>query len=337
MNRETIKAMILENQYLTRKADKKTVVSDLCGLQAQFLSNAFHALLIRCEEQLSEEKWDDGILKTWTVIRGTIHVISEDDLGLFLPDQKTNIWQTDRWIEEERKKYFADLIVQFIESGITEREALKEKCFAAGMTPTEADYVFHPWGGVIRELAERGRICYIVQEKKAFRLCPPFQPVDFDAALSEIVRRYFTHYGPATLKDASYFLGIPQRIIKEKIAHLPLSALEAENKTYYYIPKQTSYTQDIPRCIFLAGFDPLMLGYEKQSSLFLPPEYLRGIFNLAGIVMPALLYNGRVVGKWKKTKNKLLVTPFETLSGSARKDISDAAEQLWGSVQVVYS
>jgi|GEM_PF-783686 len=42
MDRDTLKAMILENQFLTRKADKKTVVSGLCGLQAQFFSNAFH-------------------------------------------------------------------------------------------------------------------------------------------------------------------------------------------------------------------------------------------------------------------------------------------------------
>jgi len=222
-----------------------------------------------------------------------------------------------------------------IENGVCEREALKEKCYAAGMTDAEADYVFHPWGGTIRELAEQGKICYVAQEKKILRLCPPFEPVDFDAALLEIARRYFTHYGPATIKDAAYFLGMPQKIIKEKMARLPLRALEAENKTYYYIPKPESSTPDIPRCVFLAGFDPLMLGYEKQESLFLPPEHLRGIFNLAGIVMPALLYNGRVVGKWKKTKNKLLVTLFESLSSADKKHISDAAERLWGKVQVV--
>lgn len=59
-------------------------------------------------------------------------------------------------------------------------------------------------------------------------------------------------------------------------------------------------TMHSPRCLFLAGFDQLMLGYEKKESLYLAPENLRAIFNLAGIVMPPVMLDGRVVGKWKR-------------------------------------
>lgn len=85
---------------------------------------------------------------------------------------------------------------------------------------------------------------------------------------------------------------------------------------------------DLPACIFLAGFDPLMLGYEKKESLYLPPEYLRSIFSLAGIVSPAILLRGRVVGRWKKKNGKLQLTAFEAL-GADRQIVEEAADRLW--------
>lgn len=39
-----IKIRQLTNQHLITPTDKLTVVRDLCGLQAQFMSNALHAL-----------------------------------------------------------------------------------------------------------------------------------------------------------------------------------------------------------------------------------------------------------------------------------------------------
>ena len=72
-------------------------------------------------------------------------------------------------------------------------------------------------------------------------------------------------------------------------------------RTHFYIPNGAP-ERDMPPVILLAGFDPLMLGYRKEDNPFLPGEHLRGIFNLAGIVNPAILLHGRVAGKWKESK-----------------------------------
>ena len=93
---------------------------------------------------------------------------------------------------------------------------------------------------------------------------------------------------------------------------VPLAERVIGGQTYFSGEIHTD-VPDIPECIFLAGFDPLMLGYQKTENPFLPPEHLRGIFNLAGIVMPAVLWRGRVIGRWKKTGRKLTITPFEAL------------------------
>jgi len=88
-------------------------------------------------------------------------------------------------------------------------------------------------------------------------------------------------------------------------------------------------------CIFLAGFDPLMLGYEKIDNPFLPEEHLRGIFSMAGIVMPALLVRGRVVGRWKRAGKKLTVTLFDTIVAHDRDAVCDEAERLFGQLRSI--
>ena len=80
-----------------------------------------------------------------------------------------------------------------------------------------------------------------------------------------------------------------------------------------------------------------MLGYEKKQSVFLPPEYLRGIFSLSGIVMPPVLLRGVVAGRWKRSGKRLLVMCFRPFSREERGFTEAAAARLWGeAVQLVF-
>ena len=96
---------------------------------------------------------------------------------------------------------------------------------------------------------------------------------------------------------------------------------------------ETPWTEKRSCCV---GFDQLMLGYQKTESLFLPPEHLRGIFSLSGMVMPALLLRGRVAGRWKRTGKKLLITAFEAISREDREQIAEKAEELWSGVKLEF-
>ena len=116
------------------------------------------------------------------------------------------------------------------------------------------------------------------------------------------------------------------------IAVLPVESFDCENKTYYFINNGKTYNDDIPECIFLAGFDQLMLGYEKKESLFLKPENLRGIFNLAGIVMPSILFNGNVVGRLKKKNGTFTAELFGNVSEKDIKKIKESAAGLWNDI-----
>lgn len=147
-------------------------------------------------------------------------------------------------------------------------EELKQICTENGMTPVELEAIFHPWGGGLRELCEKGFLCYKVQEKKAFKICPNYEPMEH-----------------------------------------------------------------IPPCILLAGFDQLMLGYQKKESIYLTNEHIRGIFNLAGIVMPPVLINGNVVGRWRKKNSKLTFEMFQKINEVDKKKIVSDIELLFNDIK----
>ena len=331
MEMEEIKIRRLTGQHLLTPADAQTVVKDLCGLQAQFLSHALHGLSIRTTEVRT-----DGLVKNWTN-RGTMHLFSMEDLPLFLHEGRTpflrpvDTLESDAYISAERKAYFAELIVDAVARGINEREVLKTICEKAGMGELEEKSLFDPWGGLIRALCETGRICHKVQEKKAYQICPAFEPMAEEPARLELARRYFTHFGPATVKDAAYFFGTTQSKVKALLKEIPVSETVLDGKTYFYIDDGLT-DGTLPDCLFLAGFDQLMLGYEKTESLFLPREHMRDIFNLSGIVRPAILMDGNVVGWWNLKGRKLSVTLLENCD-TAR--ITRTAHSLWNHIRQI--
>ncbi|MBQ3013969.1 MAG: winged helix DNA-binding domain-containing protein [Clostridia bacterium] len=347
MNIEELKIRQLTNQHLLDPSDKLTVIRDLCGVQAQFFPNAMHSLRVRCHD-FDENTVADGLVKNWSV-RGTVHVFAESDLPLFIRCNNGEAYRKNKWggytfwndgrrvwsLTPERQKYFSDIIISAVSERAHTRDELKELCRAHGMDAEEVDSMFESWGGGIRELCERGFMHYVVQEKKAYIASPEFRPIPEEEAKLEIARRYFTNIGPATIHDAMYYTGAKQAEVKNWLKMLPVESFDCEGKTYYYIPNGKTYDKEIPPCIFLAGFDQLMLGYQKKESVYLPQEHLRGIFNLAGIVMPPILLHGKVVGKWKKKNENLICTLFETVSDREKKDICDTAKGLWRSIKKI--
>lgn len=320
------KARILYGQHLTAPADMLTVCRDLNGVQTQFSSAAIHALAIRTTGSAEP----DRLVKSWT-LRGTVHLFDPADLPLYLHEGRTHYLRPvdqmgeDEFITLPRKRYFADLILERLADGPQLREDLKNACFEAGMTEQESESVFNSWGGTLRYLAETGQITHVVGEDKAFQLCPPFAPMAEELARVEMARRYFA-MGPATVKDAAYFFGKPQREIKRWMAQLPLSHDTVDGKDCFWLDNGQTDWPDIPDCLLLAAFDQLMLAYEKKENPFLPPEYLRGIFNLSGIVMAPILLRGSVAGRWKRSGKKLLLTPFGIWSAQDKKTVLEAAE-----------
>lgn len=345
MTETELKIRQLTNQYLIIPVDKQTVLRDLNGVQAQFMSNALHSMKIRCTDY-SPETAADGIVKNWT-IRGTVHVFAESDLPLYKHCGNGMSYRRNEWhgyrnritgeimLSPERQTELSEVILEALADGIRTRDELKSLCREYGMTETEEECMFDQWGGGIRDLCERGFMNYVVQEKKAYCLCPPFTPIPEEEAMLEIARRYFTNIAPATIRDAMYYFHTTKEQVKTWLSRLPVQAAEYGGQTYYFIENGKSYDRPVPDCIFLAGFDQLMLGYQKTESLYLPQEHLRKIFNLAGIVNPSVLLRGTVVGRWQKKNSRLNLMMFGDLPADDRCVIEREAERLWNDIKTI--
>lgn len=345
MTVDEIKLRQLSGQHLLAPSDPLTAARDLCGVQAQFMGSALHALKIRAS--LRGEPDTAGLVKNWT-IRGTVHIFAQADLPLFISGEhyRSNRWtapsfwnrRADWALTPQRQAYLSNVILDALAEGPRAREELKAVCRAAGMTEAEEGSMFHPWGGGLRELCERGFLSYLAREEKVLCLAPEFTPLPREEAELELARRYFTHFGPATVHDAQYFFHTAAAQVKGWLARLPVSETECGGKTYFYIETGEALPQNIPQCLFLAGFDQLMLGYEKKENLYLAPEHLRRIFSLAGIVSPALLLDGNVAGRWKRKGRKAHLEPFSPIDCRSRSAIEEQAAALWGEdVQVIFA
>ena len=134
-----------------------------------------------------------------------------------------------------------------------------------------------------------------------------------------------------TITQIAVITGVGRTTVKAWLKELPVAETVLDGKTYFYFDDGVP-TGELPGCLFLAGFDQLMLGYEKTESLFLPREHMRDIFNLAGIVRPAILIDGNVAGWWNMKNRKLSITMFGNYDA---KMITEKANGLWTDIKKI--
>ena len=330
MEAEKIIAMRCAAHGLSAKKPGREIVRGLCGLQSQFAMQARHALTIRAGD--GDAALADCV-RTWTM-RGTMHTILQADAPLYLYDGRTHAlrpcdrMESDERISAERKRALGEIIREAIRNGEGERERLRQICRANGMTEDEEQSAFDAWGGLLRAMAENGAIAYAAEAGKRFVLLEPHESWEKERARNEILRRYFTGYGPATIRDAAYFTGWGMREVAARAEKLDLRRAVYGGEDFFMDAQ--AETGEVPKCAYLAGFDPMMLGYEKKTSLTLAQENLRAVFNLAGIVAPTVLLGGRVAGKWKKTGKKLEVALFRAVTEEERRAMEEEAGKVFG-------
>ncbi len=329
MTAEEILQARLEHQRLLSPVPAKRAAGELLGFQAQFFSYALHALYLR-----SGTEDTAGLIKTWT-LRGTLHLIPEEDLPLYIPSQGAaeDVAETGWYrflqthgapLPPDRAKFFAATLMEQIGQGVAEREALRAKCRQMGMTGDEERHIFHPWGGMIAELAQLGLVAFTPSQKKLYRLCAPFTPLSPSATNMEKARRYLSAYGPATLRDMAAFFGVSQREAALWLAGLPVR----EDGLWLSLGKSVAECE-APACLFLAGFDPMLLGYKKEDQPLLDPAHLRDVYTLTGIVRPTVLLRGRLVATWKRQGRSVLVSPWAAFSSADWQTLQETALALW--------
>ncbi len=260
--------------------------------------------------------WKNALTKTW-LYRGTLHGVAPDDLSTLLALHAGG-W---RWGEKYRE--IAERAVSLMEDGVYSRAEMR-KIFAGEYDAKTIEYAFSPWGGVFCELARNGMVAFRDMTSRDFDLIDAEPTLTAGEVLPVLFRRFIAAYGPATIADAAWFLGLGKER-KQELAALDLdeySRLEIKRTAYYYIDDGADMG-DIPELTLLSGFDPIIVSYTERGAV-LDPEHRSAVIMKSGICLPTIAVNGRIAGLWNIKKGEPTVEFF----ANQPKRITDAAHDM---------
>lgn len=150
------------------------------------------------------------------------------------------------------------------------------------------------------------------------------------AAVGELLRRYLTSHGPATVRDFAWWTKLPLRQIR---AALPLASDGLEHlgegrdgtgESAYARPglsgEVSEHADEIAAPRLLPGFDEFILGYPDRSFAMTEEQVQRLVPGRNGVFRRSLVVDGQVRGLWKRAgpagRRRLELESFGRLSRS---------------------
>jgi hypothetical protein len=165
-------------------------------------------------------------------------------------------------------------------------------------------------------------------------------PWQRDDAIAELARRYYQSRGPATLADFVWWSGLtaPEARAGTSAVRSSLIAEAIDGQTYFWVEEASKKAKKISplraggssRCYLLPSFDEYLVAYRGRDAV-LDPRQARRLNAGGGILPPAILFDGRVIGTWRREITKAGIAVeldlFEASGRSALPSIERAAQR----------
>lgn len=272
---------------------------------------------------------DRSLLITW-LNRGTLHLVRSEDYPLLqaltTPPLRTS---ADRRLRQEgMSEKDVERAVKTIEKALVDegprtRLQLRERLESAAV-PAAGQILIHLLFLVaVRGIAVRGPM---VGKEHAYVLVRDWlgeqKPVDRNAALAELARRYLVGHGPANDRDLARWAGLPLRDVRAGLAAIA-NELEERDDGLVELAKCRP-AQPLPPPRLLGAFDPLLLGWTSREEVVGPHKML---VTINGIFKPFALVDGRAVATWRFAGGKVTIEPLGKVTKKAMKALeADAVE-----------
>jgi hypothetical protein len=151
-----------------------------------------------------------------------------------------------------------------------------------------------------------------------------------DEALGELVLRYFSSRGPATMADFAWWSGLTMLDAKRGIeinGNLLTKRID-EGKTYWSAIKASMKRKQCDRVHLLPTFDEYFIAYKDRSAT-LHPRLIQKALESSAVFTAPMVLDGQVVGGWKRTLSQdsvmIELKPLIKLTRSDRKLFTMAA------------
>ena len=350
----------LYSQHITQPAfaTPVDVVQWMGAVQAQDFAAAKWAVGLRMSnatDDTVEQAFTDGAILRTHVMRPTWHFVTPSDirwlLALTAPRVYALMAYYDRLLQLDTTTYLQshDALTKALQGGkqLTRTE-LASTLQQVGIATDNGQRMTHlmmraELDGIVCSGARRGKqFTYALLDERV----PQTPLLDHDEALAELVKRYFTSHGPATMQDFMWWSGLTgveaKAGLKMNTSHL---LHESINGQTYWFSETTSLTQDItPTAHLLPNFDEYTVSYKDRSAMLERVDVHKRIVSASEQLSNVIVLNGLVVGTWKRTLTKdtvlVVLSPFIPLSTAETYAIALAAKRysafLGLSVDVTY-
>jgi hypothetical protein len=357
--------------FLDKRAPKQRlldVVSQMCGVQAQVMSAAELALWARVADitpdDIRDALWKKrALVKTWAM-RGTLHLLTADDLPLYVAAMRTRKTQ---FHTPAYQKYHgvgageAEAIMAAIPKALAgrrlTREQLAQEVAALTGKPHLQEVLLSGWGALLKPAASQGTLAFGPDEGRNVTFVHPadwlkgWQELDSDEALPTILRRYIAVFAPATADDfVRWWSGINPGPVKKLLKNLgdEIEEVEVEGEKGWMLAADVPQVATLPEKAsvnLLPNFDTYMIAAQHHRRHLLPDESLMPrVYRTGGWISPVVLVDGRVAGVWEHEQNRQQITVtvelFAPASAAVKKGIEAEAKRLGvflgREVEVVY-
>ena len=283
-----ILAQRLYNQHLTSPLENpQQIVEEALGIQSQYINYGLFNLINRSNSIATKESVCQDLILSWGQ-RGTYHFYT---IGLW--QEISQLYQgKSQWPKllakrgvEVEKEY--ELLRQLLLEKSRSRTELKE------FYGEEKFKQLFAWGGLLGYAARQGQLYQQLTENDRINHWYD-QPLPCSTNLKqELLERYMRFYGPATLKDAAHFFGVPLRFFAEVPLALPFIQIDGQRFYYQEWHEQAS----IPEVLLLGKFDAMLIAYQSKEIL-IPKVHQSAVWQKAGQISSILLIQGEYAGNW---------------------------------------
>jgi hypothetical protein len=318
-----------------RAQDPVAVAERVLAVQAQDPRGARLAVRARSEgltaadvdRALSEER---SLIVSW-LNRGTLHLVRSEDYpwlhALTTPplsaQSKRRLAQegvppddADRAIAEIERSLAAD--------GPLTREQLRERIDAIAVRTERQALVHILFAATLRGLIVRGPM---VGAQQAFVLVRDWlgepKPVERDAALAELARRYLAGHGPAGERDLARWAGLPLRDARAGLRAIG-SAIDELGDGLVDLRARPP-AAEVPPPTLLGAYEPLLLGWTSREDVLGPNQ---DQVTVGGLFRPFALVRGRAAASWSMPRGQVEIEPFSHLGKAEAAALDKEAQDV---------
>lgn len=331
----------LYNQQLSEPtfSTPEEVVSWMGAMQAQEYAMAKWAIALRANnlgEAAIEKAFNEGAILRTHLMRPTWHFVAPADIRwlLALTAPRVHAFNAYQYrkngLDSAVFKKCNDIIIQQLEGGkFLTRPVLNAAFVEAGIVTDGVGL-----SCLMMQAELDGIICSGPRQGKQFTYAlidervAPIQSLTQEEALTELVKRYFTSRGPATLQDFVWWSGLTAKDTAIGIANLPSQFVKTkiDGQEFIFAPVTGKELTHPKHSFLMPDYDEYGIAYKNRDAI-LPPKDAngpQGVFTYNRMI----IVNGAIVGSWQRTlKNKSInieIVPVYSFS-KEEKDIIDQA------------